>query len=111
VHGKPDEKERSLIMAAYISLVNFTKQGIRDFKDSPDRAAKFKSMAEKVGVDVKDVYWTLGAYDAVLILEAADDEAVTAAMLGLGSLGNVRTQTLRAYNSAEMKEIISKIPS
>jgi uncharacterized protein with GYD domain len=68
-------------------------------------------MAENVGVKVKEVYWTMGVHDAVLILEAPDDETVTAAMLGLGSLGNVRTQTLRAFNSSEMKEIISKVPS
>ena len=98
-------------MATFISLLNFTQQGIRDFKDSPDRAAKFKSMADNVGVKVKEVYWTMGVHDAVLILEAPDDETVAAAMLGLGSFGNVRTQTLRAFNSSEMKEIISKVPS
>ena len=98
-------------MAVFVSLVNLTQEGIRDFKDSPDRAAKFKSMAEEIGVKVKEVYWTMGIHDVVLILEAPDDETVTAAMLGLGSLGNVRTQTLRAFSSAEMKEIISKIPS
>ena len=63
-------------MATFISLVNFTQQGIRDFKDSPDRAAKFKLMAEKVGVKVKEVYWTMGVHDVVLILEAPDDEEV-----------------------------------
>jgi uncharacterized protein with GYD domain len=98
-------------MAVFISLVNLTQEGIREFKNSPDRAANFKSMAEKIGVKVKEVYWTMGIHDAVLILEAPDDETVTAAMLGLGSLGNVRTQTLRAFDSAEMKEIISKIPN
>ncbi len=97
-------------MATFIALVNFTQQGIRDFKDSPDRGAKFNAMAQKAGVTMKDVYWTMGPHDAVLILEAADDESVTAAMLGLGALGNVRTQTLRAFNASEMKEIISKIP-
>lgn len=98
-------------MATFISLVNFTQQGVRDFKDSPDRAGKFNSMAQKAGVTVKEVYWTMGAHDAVLILDAPDDEAATAAMLGLASLGNVRTQTLRGFSSSEMKEIISKIPS
>jgi len=98
-------------MATFISLLNFTQQGIRDFKDSPDRAAKFKSMAEKLGVTVKDVYWTMGVHDVVLILEAANDEAIAAAMLGLGSLGNVRTQTLRGFNSSEVKEIISRASS
>ena len=98
-------------MATFISLVNFTQQGIRDFKASPDRAAKFKSMAEKTGATVKEVYWTIGPHDAVVVMEAPDDESAAAVMLGLGSLGNVRTQTLRAFNSSEIKEIISKVPS
>jgi uncharacterized protein with GYD domain len=97
-------------MATFISLVNFTEQGIQDFQASPERAAKFKSMAGDAGVKLKEVYWTMGAYDVVLLLEAPDDQAVVAALLGLGSLGNVRTQTLRAFNSSEMREIISKVP-
>jgi len=98
-------------MATFISLVNFTQQGIRDFKVSPARAAKFKSMAQKAGVTVKEIYWTMGVHDVVLVLEAPDDKAATATMLSLASLGNVRTQTLRAFNSSEMEEIISKAPS
>jgi len=98
-------------MATFISLVNLTQQGIQDFKSTPERAAKFKSMAQKVGVKLKDVYWTIGAYDVVLILEAPDDESAAAAMLGLGSLGNVRTQTLRGFTASEMREIVSKVPS
>ena len=98
-------------MAAFISLVNFTQQGIRDFKDSPDRAAKFSSVAEKAGAKVKEVYWTVGPHDVVLVMEAPDDETAAAVMLGLGSLGNVRSQTLRAFNSSQMKDIISKVPS
>lgn len=98
-------------MATFISLVNFTQQGIRDFKDSPERAGKFRSMAEKAGVMVKEVYWTIGAHDAVVIMEAPDDETAAAVMLGFGALGNVRTQTLRGFNSSEMEEIISKVPS
>ena len=97
-------------MATYISLVNLTQQGIQNFKTSPDRAVKFKAIAQKAGVKVKEVYWTTGAYDIVLILEAAGDEAVAAVMLGLGSLGNVRTQTLRGFTASEMKKIISKVP-
>ena len=95
-------------MATYVCLVNFTPHGIANFKDTPNRAAEFKTMADKVGVKVKDVYWTMGAYDVVMVLEAADDKSMAAAMLGLGSLGNVRTQTLRGFNSSEVKEIISK---
>ena len=97
-------------MATFISLVSFTEQGIRDFRASPERADKFKSVAEDAGVKLKEVYWTMGAYDIVLIFEASDEQAVVAAMIGIGSLGNVRTQTLRAFDSSEMKEIISKVP-
>jgi uncharacterized protein with GYD domain len=99
-----------MAMAMFIALVNLTEKGIVAFKDSPSRAGAFKAMAEKVGVTVREVYWTMGAHDAVMILEAADDESVAAAMLGLGSLGNVRTQTLRAFSASEMKGIISKVP-
>ena len=98
-------------MAMYISLVNLTGQGVREFKASPARAGKFKSMAQKAGVTVRDIYWTLGAHDAVIFMEAPDDETATAVMLGLASLGNVRTQTLRAFTSSEMEAIVSKVPS
>ena len=98
-------------MATFISLVNFTQEGVRNFNASPARAAAFRSMAQKAAVTVKDVYWTMGAYDAVIVMEAPDAETAVATMLGLASLGNVRTQTLRAFNSSEVKEIISKVPS
>lgn len=97
-------------MATFISLVNFTEQGVRNFRATADRAAQFKAMADGVGVKMKDIYWTIGAHDAVMILEAPDDKAVAAALLGLASLGNVRTQTLPAFSSTEVKEIISKVP-
>ena len=96
-------------MAKFISLVNLTEQGARDFKASPDRAGKFTQMAKEAGVTVKDIYWTMGTYDVVIIMEAADDETAVAAMVGLASLGNVRTQTLRAFDAAEMKDIVSKL--
>jgi len=98
-------------MAAFISLVGFTEQGVRGFKDTAGRAAKFQSMAQKAGVTVKEIYWTMGAYDVVIIMEAPDEKTATAVMLGLASLGNVRTQTMRAFNSSEVEEIISKAPS
>ncbi len=98
-------------MATFISLLNFTEKGIRSFKDSPARADIFTSMAKKAGVKVKEIYWTIGAYDIVLVLEAPDDETIAAVMLGLGSVGNVRSNTLRGFNAAEMKEIIPKMPT
>jgi uncharacterized protein with GYD domain len=105
-----DKKEKELVMATFISLVNLTEKGAQGFKASPERAAKFKAMAQKVGVTLKEVYWTIGIYDVVLILEGPDDATVAAALISLASLGNVRTQTLRGFNASEMKEIISKVP-
>jgi uncharacterized protein with GYD domain len=95
-------------MATFISLVNLTEQGVKGFRQSPERAAKFQAEAKKAGVTVKEVYWTMGAYDVVLILEAPDDETAAAALLGLVSLGNVKTQTMRGFDALEIKEIISK---
>jgi uncharacterized protein with GYD domain len=96
-------------MATFISLINFTDQGIRKVKDSPERFAAFKSMAEKLGVTVKSVYYTLGNYDIVVVTEGPE-EAVMAALLKTGSLGNVRTQTLRGFSPDEMKRMIGKLP-
>jgi uncharacterized protein with GYD domain len=96
-------------MATFISLVNFTDQGIRNVKDSPGRYEAFKAVAEKVGGTVKSVYYTMGNYDMVLIVEGSDEAAMTA-MLKVGSLGNVRTETLRGFSVEEMKKIIGKMP-
>ncbi len=82
-------------MATYVSLISWTDQGIKAFKDTLDRAEAGKELAAKFGGSLKEIYWTLGPYDIVTIIEAPDDEAVTAAMLKLGALGNVRTTTLR----------------
>jgi uncharacterized protein with GYD domain len=97
-------------MATYISLVHFTDQGIRQIKQTTERAKALGAMASKLGVKIKDTYWTMGAYDAVLVSDAPDDEAITALALNLGSLGNVRTQTMRAYSADEMKKILAKLP-
>ncbi len=98
-------------MATFISLVNLTEQGAKDFKASPERAGKFKAVAQKAGVTVKEIYWTMGRYDVVMILEASDDQTVVSVLAGLASLGNVKTQTMRGFNASEMKEILSKMPS
>ena len=96
-------------MPTYVMLANFTDQGIRNIKDSPKRADAFKNAAKKAGATVKDVFWTLGQYDIVAIVEAPDDVSMTAIGLGTGKLGNVRTQTLRAFSAADMKDILGKV--
>jgi uncharacterized protein with GYD domain len=96
-------------MATFVSLVNLTDQGIRNVKDTTTRFEAFQSAAAKVGVKVVSVYWTVGAHDLVLILEGTD-EAVTTALLKAASLGNIRTQTLRAFSIGEMEAITGAIP-
>ena len=95
-------------MATYISLVSFTDQGIRNVKDSPTRFEAFRAMAEKAGLSVKGVYYTVGTCDMVTIVEGPDD-AVTALLLKVGSLGNVRSQTMRAFSIDEMRAILGKL--
>lgn len=93
-------------MATFISLVNFTDQGIRNVKESPARAVAFAAAASKVGLSIKSLYWTSGSYDVVVVSEGSEESAM-AALLSLGALGNVRTQTLRAYSADEFKKFIS----
>jgi uncharacterized protein with GYD domain len=96
-------------MASYIALLQFTDQGIRNVKETTKRAAAAAELAAKMGVKLADSYWTLGPYDVVLILEAPDDETLAAFAVKLGSLGNVRTQTLRAFRANEMDAILKNV--
>ena len=96
-------------MATYIELVNFTDQGVRNVKQTTDRAKALTAAAAKLGIKVKEIYWTMGAYDAVLVAEAPSDEAITTLALSVGALGNIRTQTMRAYSADEMSKIITKM--
>lgn len=96
-------------MATYIVLVNFTDQGIRNIKQTTERAKALSAAGTKLGIKVKEVYWTMGAYDAVLVADAPNDEAITALALSVGALGNIRTQTMRAYSAEEMSKVIAKM--
>jgi uncharacterized protein with GYD domain len=96
-------------MATYIVLTSFTDQGVRAAKDTTKRSDAVREMAKKFGVTVKDFYWTLGSYDVVGIFDAPDPESMTALGLAIGSAGNVRTQTLRAFNKDEMNGILRKL--
>ena len=96
-------------MPTYISLLKFTDQGIRSIKDSPKRAEAFRSLCEKLGGRVKDLYWTMGRYDIVTIVEAPDDGTINAILYSVASLGNARTETLKASTAQEMNQAIARM--
>jgi uncharacterized protein with GYD domain len=95
-------------MATFISLVNWTDQGVRSYKDTTQRAKLFGAAAEALGAKVLDIYWTVGPYDMVVVVDAPDDETATAALLQVSGAGNIRTVSMRAYGSPEMDAIIAK---
>jgi uncharacterized protein with GYD domain len=94
----------------FIATIKFTAKGAAGAKDTVNRANAFKNAAKKIGVKVQAVYWTLGPFDGVLILEADDEETATAAMLHLAAQGYVTTQTARAFKASEMEAIVGKLP-
>ena len=95
-------------MPAFITLATFTEQGARNIKESPERIDAFKAQAEAAGVTVKSVHWTTGAYDLVLVTEGPED-ALLALTLKTATLGNIRTQTMRGFTTAEMRKAVSGI--
>jgi uncharacterized protein with GYD domain len=97
-------------MATYITLLNFTDQGIRSIRDTVKRAQAFKELAAKNGVTVREIFWTQGQYDLVTVFDASDDETATALLYAVGALGNVRTQTLRGFSIDEVARIIDRMP-
>lgn len=96
-------------MALYITLNQFTDQGIRSFKDTAKRADAVRDMAKKFGVTVKELYWTLGGYDSVGVFDAPDEASMAALQASIGALGYIRTQTLRAFSQTDMTGILSKL--
>ncbi len=96
-------------MSTYIVLGSFTDQGIRAVKDTTKRAEDIRGIGKKVKVTVKEIYWTLGQYDVVLILEAPDEASVSAFSLSVCAIGNVRYQTLRAFPADEMGKILGRM--
>ncbi len=95
-------------MASFVVLFNWTDQGIKGFKDSPSRVDAFGQQLGGLGVSIRDIYWTIGPYDLVGIVDAPDEESLTAALLQLGALGNVRTTTLRAFSRSEFEQIVTR---
>jgi uncharacterized protein with GYD domain len=98
-----------MTMATFLSTIKFTEQGIKAIRDTTKRSASVKAAAKKMGVKITNIFWTLGAYDGLLIFEAPDDETATALMLHIGAMGNVQTTTARAFTATEMDGILGKM--
>jgi uncharacterized protein with GYD domain len=97
-------------MATYISLVQFTDKGIQAAKETTQRVAEWASKVQSSGVSIKQMYWTLGQYDQVCVFDAPDDQTAASVLLAADTLGNIRTQTLRAFTASEMEKILAKVP-
>ncbi len=96
-------------MATYISLIQFTDQGIRNVKDTVKRGEAAIAEAEKMGMKITEEFWTMGAYDVVVLFDAPDDATMSAFALKVGSMGNVKSQTLRAFRKQEMEGVLAKL--
>ena len=95
-------------MPTFVSLVNWTDQGIKTFRDTLRRAEDYRGLVEKHGGQVRQLVWTLGEYDIVVVTECPDDETATAVALQTGALGNIRTTTMRAFDADQMSAIIQR---
>jgi len=113
---KMDESKSKLapgtekVKPTYISLVKFTEKGIQNAKQTTQRLAAWQAKVQSMGVIIKQMYWTLGEYDQVCIFEAPDDETAASVLLAADMLGNIRTQTMRAFTAPEMDKILARIP-
>jgi uncharacterized protein with GYD domain len=96
-------------MTTYVTLFNFTDQGLRNVKDTVKRMEAAKQAGSEIGVNLKEFVWTLGQYDMIAISEAADETAAAASLMNLLKGGNVRAQSLRAFTAAEMEKILEKV--
>jgi uncharacterized protein with GYD domain len=97
-------------MITYIGLLNFTDKGVQGIKDTTKRAAAAKEAAKKFGVNMRDIYWTMGEYDLVCVLEADNEASLTAFNLATAMQGNVRSRSLRAFSASEMETVLAKLP-
>ncbi len=95
-------------MATFLALISETQEGEGKIRDSVARAAAFREEATSFGVKVKELYWTMGAYDGFVLFEAPDAQAASALLLKLGSRGAVRTQTMQAFDAKEMEGILKR---
>lgn len=94
----------------FIVSLNFTDQGIRNIKDAPKRAQASRELAKKLGIDIKQVYLTSGDSDLVVIAETPNGDNMAKLALAIGSQGNVRTRTARAWTEEEYRKLVSELP-
>ena len=97
-------------MPTYVTLLRYTQQGIAKIKESPARLDAARKAAKAAGGKIHDWYLTMGHYDAVFVAEFPDDETCAKFTLSVGALGNVTTQTLKAFTETEYRKIISSLP-
>ena len=96
-------------MTTYIMLCNWTDQGIRHVKDSPDRLEAARELCRQHGAEMTAFYMTIGGYDMVVIVDAPNDETFAKIALSVGKGGNLRTSTLKAFDEAQYREIIATL--
>ncbi len=97
-------------MPGYVSLLKYTQQGLANIKESPNRLKQAKAAAEKMGIKWVGAWVTMGEYDLVIVWDAPDDQTIAALALAQARLGNVTTQTLRAFSEDEFAQVVGKLP-
>jgi len=97
-------------MATYITLLNFTQKGVENIKDGPTRLDQAKKMFSSKGAEIKEFYLVMGQYDAIIITEEPDDSTAAGLRLATGALGNVSTETMRAFTEEEYRDIVAELP-
>ena len=98
----------SIGMPTYVSLLNWTDQGIKNFRQSTERAKDFTKLVEANGGKVRELVWTVGKYDLVTIADYPDEESAVAALLQVSAAGNIRSNTMRAFSASEMEGIVAR---
>ena len=96
-------------MPNYISLVSYTQEGLKSVKDTGRRAKAFAAKLKKKGINMKSTFWTIGRYDIIHIYDAPNDEAAASVAFALGSMGNVRTETMRTFDLEEVTKIVGEV--
>lgn len=97
-------------MSTHITLINWTQEGIKNVKESPNRLDMAKKAFQAAGAEIKEFYLVMGQYDMVLITESPDDETAAKLALAIGSQGAISTETFRAFTEDEYRKIIAELP-